>query len=1144
MKNARFCLAVLACTLLAAATPAVATDEPSTVRRSPGPSDPETGVATPRFDGHDVRRAVSEMDEVIVGRTRGAAVRADLVSLLVELDRTAERQNVLDFAKELGGHCKFEYKLLPGLINLRRVPRNEIDRLKSMPGVKSVREDREFRIDLVDSTPHVRALQSQVNAVGISADGSGVRVCVIDTGIDPDHTMFAARIDTAAGYDFHNDDPDPTDDHGHGSHVSGIVLGRVGFEQDFGGGNGSEPLSGVAPLATLVGVKVLGASGGGRESDVIAGIEHCADPALPGGPADVINMSLGAGVFTSACDIDFAAQASNNAVTAGVVVVASAGNGGRANGIGAPACASGVIAVAATYDDSFPNPDFPTINSFSFLPICSDPNPTLDRLTCFSNRSNQVDVAAPGCLTYSADGLAAATTETTGLCGTSMSAPHVAGLVALILDQAPETTPAEVRQRLHDGAVDLGAPGWDTGYGHGRIDVITTLKLGSSCSIDADCDDGLYCNGAELCSGSVCRLGVEVCGGRFCDEDGDSCVDCTQDAECDDGLQCNGLETCDVGACSVGGEACGVLCDPVNNICVECFGDTDCDDGDFCNGIELCSSVGDCVIDITDCNDNGVEDLCDVADQTSLDVDPQNGSPDECDDRVRFRLLDIPSLGGARSEAYALNDSGHVVGFSETGELSPEGRDIFHGFVWDAATLTDLGTLGGQNSLAYDINEAGVIAGWADPTDPSVPPELFDFARNQPTIWTDGVPTQLTLLDGFGWFNGAARALNNVGHVGGHSINGFELIRGTIWGQQKRPVEVPPMPNADATDVWDIADNGDSVGWRNETYLGFTRKAFRMPFASDTPQELGTLGGNWSWALGISERGDIVGQSADATGFFRPFLWQGSQTPMIDLGAFGGSFALARSINMTGRIVGMSTHPQSQSLTDSWAFYWENGTLERLNDLVPGNLGWNLRDAWDINESGQIAGHGIDPAGTQRGFRLDPCGGAGNPCFVSDCQIDADCDDDLYCNGHETCPGGFCIAGIPPSCGDADPCTIDFCDEAAETCRNVEPSAPSAVQGLELRATTPGSTFVELSWTVESEAASYNVYRATQPDLSDVDCLLTALTGTNVVDDGSIPEAGELLVYLVTAVNCSGESGFGAGSSIEAGRPLPPGCSE
>ncbi|MFQ5592432.1 MAG: S8 family serine peptidase, partial [Phycisphaerae bacterium] len=550
-----------------------------------------------------------------------------LVSVLVHFEApnavrgnavvAARRQGVKTWAARVGGRVRHEYKnVLPNVINLRDVPESRLRALRAMPGVVEVEEDRTMHAHLTVSTPLIRALQSQITGAGHSADGSGVRVCIIDTGIDMDHVMYASRIDSAASWDFVNNDPNPQDDNGHGSNVAGIAVGGTGISLTRCGV--STTFQGVAPNATLIGVKVLNSQGSGSFSDVIAGIDHCADPGLPGGQADVINLSLGGGSFSGNCDSDSAATAANNAVDAGVVVVSSSGNECRGNAMGTPACGSKVIAVGAVYDDDFPNCEFPSQNGFTWccdafcFSTCTDNGPAQDSLTCFSNASNTIDVAAPGCIITSADNAPGGTTVS-GVCGTSQASPHVAGLAALILSKDSTLTPAEVRQIIRDGAIDMGPSGFDSGYGWGRVDAINSLDLVSGgCTSDAQCDDGLFCNGAETCdipsgncqSGTApnCNDGVG-CTDDSCNEGTNSCDNVANDANCDDGQACNGAETCDaVNDCQAGTPVnCndGVAC--TTDTCVEPGGtcsntpdDAACDDGQFCNGAETCDPALGC----------------------------------------------------------------------------------------------------------------------------------------------------------------------------------------------------------------------------------------------------------------------------------------------------------------------------------------------------------------------------------------------------------------------------------------------------------------------------------------------------------------------------------------------------------------------
>lgn len=548
------------------------------------------------------------------------------VSVLVHLQAGVDRGPVRQFAQAQGGMVRFEYKILPNVINLRGIPRPALEALLNVPGVARWEHDAPVQAHMNDSTPLIRALQSQINGAGLSADGSGVRVCILDTGIDSDSAMYSDRIDAAAGRDFVNGDNNPEDDNGHGSHVAGTAVGGDNLSVDFGC-VGSEPFHGVAPNATLVGIKVLNSSGSGSFSGIIAGIDYGANQTASGGRCDVINMSLGGGAFSGTCDGDSAAAAANNAVDAGVVVVASSGNEGNSNAMGTPACGSKVISVGATYDDDYPNCEFPTLTSFEFCTCvnifccgsCVDNSPSVDQITCMSNRSTQLDVTAPGCVTFSADSTASPN-GIVGFCGTSMASPHVAGLAALLLSADPSLTPAEVRQFIRDGAIDLGAGGFDSVYGYGRIDAINSLSLlGPGCSTNGDCDDGNVCNGSETCVGGSCQAGTPLnCNdGNACTTD--SCNTSTgcvnTPINCDDGDPCT-ADSCDPGS---GCQNVGPGCVDNDGCCpAGCTIANDNDCPPFVCGNGTCEEGEDCDTCSADCfSGSGAvcgNDVCETAD--------------------------------------------------------------------------------------------------------------------------------------------------------------------------------------------------------------------------------------------------------------------------------------------------------------------------------------------------------------------------------------------------------------------------------------------------------------------------------------------------------------------------------------------------
>ena len=550
----------------------------------------------------------------------------DRGSVIVYFDANANRGPARRFVSNNGGVAHYEYKTaLPNAINFRNLPDTAIAGLERIPGVMRVERD-EYHANLIklhDSTPLIRALQSQITGAGYSADGVGVRVCVCDTGIDSDHLMYSDRIDASAGYDFYNDDSDPEDDNGHGSHVSGIAVGGTGLSVDFGCGAGDQVFQGVAPEATLIGAKILNQYGGGYDSDIIAGIDHCADQSPSGGRADVINLSIGIGQYSEPCTHSWAVAA-NNAVANGVVVVAASGNENYSNAMSSPACGVNVIAVGMTWKADYPTCEDPTTNWY--WSTCTDYGPQTDDIGCFSNESDYLDVAAPGANIWSASN-AAGGSSITGMSGTSMSSPQVVGLAALILSVDDTLTPAEVRQIIRDGAIDMGPTGFDRAYGYGRIDVLDTLALLE----EAVCGDDT-CNGTEdQCTcpedcGTPPSVETGLCDDGI-DNDCDTDVDC-DDADCatDPACLCDNDGTCEPGEdchtcpndCFEGsGAECGNgICETADgedcrNCSADCNGrTTGAPSGRFCCGDSVGCDDSRCTEGSFDCTDQPAAASC------------------------------------------------------------------------------------------------------------------------------------------------------------------------------------------------------------------------------------------------------------------------------------------------------------------------------------------------------------------------------------------------------------------------------------------------------------------------------------------------------------------------------------------------------
>ncbi|TFG15462.1 hypothetical protein EU537_00145 [Candidatus Thorarchaeota archaeon] len=260
--------------------------------------------------------------------------------------------------------------------------------------------------------------------------GAGVKVAILDTGIDYTHPDLDDVY--AGGYDYVDNDADPLDGNGHGTHCAGIVAAE----------DNGEGVIGVAPKTSIYSVRVLDDQGSGYTSDIIAGIDWAVDNGM-----NVVSMSLGGGGYDSSFD-----AAINRAYDAGLVVVAASGNDGE-----------GTISYPAAYD-----------NAIAVGAIDSNHD-----LASFSNYGSEQEVVAPGVDIYSTMPTYSVTLTSwwygynqnyDQMSGTSMACPMVAGVVSLILDANPDLTPSEVRDILHTTSVDYGANGWDQYFGWGAVD--------------------------------------------------------------------------------------------------------------------------------------------------------------------------------------------------------------------------------------------------------------------------------------------------------------------------------------------------------------------------------------------------------------------------------------------------------------------------------------------------------------------------------------------------------------------------------------------------------------------------------------------------------------------------------------------------
>lgn len=360
------------------------------------------------------------------------SARKDVFVLFNQPPQAAQLKRV----QNAGGQITHQYWLVPAVA--AQIPEQAIPALSQAPGIQRIEPDLKiyktnFNYDRVWGVSRIKA----PFAHNLQLLGQTVNVAVFDSGIDYLHPELKDVY--AGGRDYINNDLDPKDDEGHGTHVSGTIAAYYT-------GNG---VTGVAPRVNLFALKILGADGSGSYSNMVKALEWSILNGM-----QVINHSYG-----SSQDPGLTVQqAYDNAYDAGILHIASAGNSGRRNGrgntVGYPARYESVVAIAATdiYDDR----------------------------ASFSSTGPDVELAAPGVNITSCrlgGGYVAYN-------GTSMAAPHVTGVVALLFQLGvPDTNGdglihTEIRERLQQTATDLGDPGRDTFYGFGLVNLKKAVTAG------------------------------------------------------------------------------------------------------------------------------------------------------------------------------------------------------------------------------------------------------------------------------------------------------------------------------------------------------------------------------------------------------------------------------------------------------------------------------------------------------------------------------------------------------------------------------------------------------------------------------------------------------------------------------------------
>jgi len=376
-----------------------------------------------------------------------------------------------------------EAKKVSELPEVKRVyPNVEVKAMEAPSIVLSNQDELEIISDMYSSTgytsqdPNVLTLNDptallteSVDLIGVSLPngdwqqgytGTGITIGIIDTGVDYTHSdlggCFGQNCKVISGYDFVNNDADPMDDQGHGTHVAATSAGKGDYNN-----NGIRDINefwGIAPDAKIVAYKVLSSSGSGTAANIIAAIERSIDPNQDGDTSDrihIISLSLGGPGDPD----DPMSRSIDRAVENGVVAVVAAGNSGPAERtIGSPGTAREALTVGAV-----------DINK-QIAPFSSR-----GPVVWGGNSLNKPDIVAPGVNICAAqwrnwlDDRRCATDQTTGdhiaISGTSMATPHVSGMAALLKQKHPDWNAKEIKSALKFTAQNLGLSANEQGQG-------------------------------------------------------------------------------------------------------------------------------------------------------------------------------------------------------------------------------------------------------------------------------------------------------------------------------------------------------------------------------------------------------------------------------------------------------------------------------------------------------------------------------------------------------------------------------------------------------------------------------------------------------------------------------------------------------
>jgi subtilisin len=852
--------------------------------------------------------------------------------------------------------------------------------LASNPNVSHIQEDEPVPPTLSESVPVIGG--DQAWAMGYT--GSGQTIAILDTGVESSHSFFEGRVvaeacfsTTDAGYGSTTLCPNGLEEQigvgagvncsgvnscDHGTHVAGIA---TGYRAEF---------AGVAPDANIISVQVFSRfdndtyCGVGKSpcvltwsSDQISALEWVYEQRLNYDIAS-INMSLGGGQYTNNCDADSRKSYIDNLRSVDIATVIASGNDGYREALNAPACISSAISVGATSNTDF--------------------------VKYFSNVASFLSLLAPGDSIWSSVPEDVFGTKS----GTSMAAPHVAGAWAVLKSKVPNASVDQVLTSLQDTGVlidDLRSGAVVTDMPRIQVDAALGALAATPFRFVSWADTKNATNDLSTLSDQAVQLNP-----AFTIYEGD--------------LEDSGFTSSGMNAwkAAMDGELTG---DPSPNgmfdIAFPVRGNHDASNTTGWQAYFDFQTTANLVGATNYANMPGEEDLTysfDYKNAHFIGVDVTGDASGISSSQIAWIDSDLTAaeLRGLthafiyfHGPIYCVD--GHCSCSTRTCPLDTSVENLIE--VMNLHPIVSATFNGHEHTYAYTyIDETRIppdgafegvthpyhqfVTGDAGAGPSSCSPALrCDF--NMPThgfvtVDVDGSTVTVTFYQ-----------INSMDPVNIISFTKEGVPTPTPTSSPTStptPTETPtpsntPTPTPTPTDTpfgmptetptatlcpyeYSITDLGTLGGDRTYAYdinasgqvVGESRTAsddwHAFLWESGVMMDLGTLGGYSSYATSINNSGKIVGSAQTITGNDRAFLWESGS--MVDIGTLGGSEAYGEGINDFGQIVG-------SSVTAEWeyhAFLWESGSMSDL-----GTLGSDWSWPYDVNDSGQVVGESFTP---------------------------------------------------------------------------------------------------------------------------------------------------------------------------------------